>query len=406
MATPHRAGFVALVGRPNVGKSTLLNRLVGEKMAIVSPRPQTTRTRITGIRHLPGAQIIFVDTPGLHAGAGRLGQLMSKAADRAVEDVDLACFVAEATEDPARLDRDALDRLKACRAPVYCCLNKTDLVSPKARLLPLIAAYRVAYRLLGNEADALDAVQEGFVKALTHLDGFQGRVQVERRIRPTSALAANPATPLAESVALLGKEHATGLILARLCDANIGRNRNAVSGNPRKALPGHFGIGVFQRRDNTGNPGGNDGVGAGPRLAVMRAGLEADLDRGAAGGLARPLQSLRLGVRTAARLRPAAAEDDAVFHHHRADRRIGPGIAEPAAPKRERKLHESLVFRRIASRHRRGLIVIPGRPIKREPGMTRRTGHLRTVVAGLPPSSSPDNSSTAAVKSLASRKLR
>ena len=75
---------------------------------------------------------------------------MSKTAERAVEDVDLVCFVAEATEDPARLDRDALDRLKACRAPVYCCLNKTDLVSPKSRLLPLIAAYRVRLSVRGD----------------------------------------------------------------------------------------------------------------------------------------------------------------------------------------------------------------------------------------------------------------
>ncbi len=145
MPPTHRAGFVALVGRPNVGKSTLLNRLVGEKMAIVSRRPQTTRTRITGIRHLPRAQVIFVDTPGLHPAAGRLGQLMSKTAERALEDVDLVCFVAEANEDPARIDRNALALLKACRAPVYCCLNKTDLVSPKSRLLPLIAAYRVCH---------------------------------------------------------------------------------------------------------------------------------------------------------------------------------------------------------------------------------------------------------------------
>jgi GTP-binding protein Era len=172
MAVPHRAGFVALVGRPNVGKSTLLNRLVGEKMAIVSPRPQTTRTRITGIRHLPHAQIVFVDTPGLHAGAGRLGQLMAKTAERAVEDVDVVCFVAEATEDPARLDRAALDRLRACRAPVICCLNKTDLVTPKSRLLPLIAAYRVAYPfteivpISAERGDQCDRLLELIVAAL------------------------------------------------------------------------------------------------------------------------------------------------------------------------------------------------------------------------------------------------
>ena len=141
-APPHRAGFVALVGRPNVGKSTLLNRLVGEKMAIVSRRPQTTRTRITGIRHLPHAQIVFVDTPGLHAGTGRLGELMQRAAERALEDVDLVCFVAEATERPDRIDATALGRLAAVRAPLVCCLNKVDLVAPKSRLLPLIAAYR------------------------------------------------------------------------------------------------------------------------------------------------------------------------------------------------------------------------------------------------------------------------
>ena len=144
-APGHRAGFVALVGRPNVGKSTLLNRLVGERMAIVSRRPQTTRTRITGIRHLSHAQVIFVDTPGLHAGTGRLGELMQRAAERALEDVDLVCFVAEATERPDRIDAEALARLEPVRAPVFCCLNKVDLVSPKSRLLPLIAAYRARY---------------------------------------------------------------------------------------------------------------------------------------------------------------------------------------------------------------------------------------------------------------------
>ena len=141
----HRAGFVALVGRPNVGKSTLLNRLVGEKMAIVSRRPQTTRTRITGIRHLPDAQIVFVDTPGLHAGTGRLDELMAKAAERALEDVDVVCVVLEATQKPERLDTTVLERLKERPYPVYAVINKTDLVAPKARLLPLIAACRAAF---------------------------------------------------------------------------------------------------------------------------------------------------------------------------------------------------------------------------------------------------------------------
>src|SRR6266849_4302672 len=103
-ASRHRAGFVALVGRPNVGKSTLLNRLVGEKMAIVSRRPQTTRTRITGIKHLPDAQVVFVDTPGLHEAAGKLDQLMAKTVARALEDVDVVCLILEATERPERRD--------------------------------------------------------------------------------------------------------------------------------------------------------------------------------------------------------------------------------------------------------------------------------------------------------------
>ena len=139
-----RAGFVALIGRPNVGKSTLLNRLVGEKLAIVSPRPQTTRNRITGIKNLPAAQVVFVDTPGLHAGGGKLGEFMQKTSRRAVEDVDLVCLVVDAS---ARGGPDAavLEPLRAHRGPVFCVLNKCDLVRPKGRLLPLLEAWRGAY---------------------------------------------------------------------------------------------------------------------------------------------------------------------------------------------------------------------------------------------------------------------
>ncbi len=141
----NRAGFASLVGRPNSGKSTLLNRLVGEKLAIVSPRPQTTRNRITGIRNLPGAQIIFVDTPGLHAPAGKLGAFMRRTVERALEDVDLVCVVADVT-DGRHPDAEMLEMLRGHRGPAYCVLNKVDRLRAKARLLPLIEAWQACGR--------------------------------------------------------------------------------------------------------------------------------------------------------------------------------------------------------------------------------------------------------------------
>ena len=139
-----KAGFVALIGRPNAGKSTLLNRLVGEKLSIVSPRPQTTRNRITGIRNGRDAQVIFVDTPGLHAGRGQLGEFMQKTAERAAEEVDLVCLVVDAAAAEAPDDL-VLAPLRAFGGPVFCALNKVDRVKPKARLLPLLERWRAAY---------------------------------------------------------------------------------------------------------------------------------------------------------------------------------------------------------------------------------------------------------------------
>jgi len=158
-----RAGFVSLVGRPNSGKSTLLNRLVGEKLAIVSPRPQTTRNRITGIRNLPGVQIVFVDTPGLHTATGKLGAFMRQTVERALEDVDLVCVVADVT-GPEHPDPEMLELLRRHDGPAYCVLNKTDRLHAKARLLPLIDAWRSSGRfseivpvsaLDGNNCDRL-----------------------------------------------------------------------------------------------------------------------------------------------------------------------------------------------------------------------------------------------------------
>jgi len=138
-----RAGFAALIGQPNAGKSTLLNRLVGEKLAIVSSRPQTTRNRVTGIRNLPGAQVVFVDTPGLHAGGGKLDAFMMQTVERAVEDVDLVCLVvdANAREHPDPL---TLRVIADYQGPVFCALNKTDRVRDKSRLLPVIERWRAA----------------------------------------------------------------------------------------------------------------------------------------------------------------------------------------------------------------------------------------------------------------------
>ena len=139
-----RAGFVSLIGRPNAGKSTLLNRLVGQKLAIVSPRPQTTRNRITGILHRSDAQVVFVDTPGLHTGGGKLGEFMLRTAQRAVEDVDVVCLVVDAT-DRSGPDDLVLAPLRAYGGTTVCALNKIDLVRPKSALLPLLERWQAAH---------------------------------------------------------------------------------------------------------------------------------------------------------------------------------------------------------------------------------------------------------------------
>jgi GTP-binding protein Era len=113
-------------------------------MAIVSPRPQTTRNRITGIKNLPGAQIVFVDTPGLHTSTGGLGAFMQKTARRAVEDVDLVCLVVDAAQR-THPDPLVLEPLATYRGPVFCVLNKADLVRPKARMLPVLEAWQGAH---------------------------------------------------------------------------------------------------------------------------------------------------------------------------------------------------------------------------------------------------------------------
>jgi GTP-binding protein Era len=136
--TAFRCGFAALVGRPNVGKSTLLNALVGEKLSIVTPRPQTTRHRVLGLVNMPEAQIAFVDTPGLHHhGSRALNKAMNRTAAAAALDADLVVFVVEALRYTDE-DELALSRAAASGRPVIAVVNKVDRVPDKGQLLPFI----------------------------------------------------------------------------------------------------------------------------------------------------------------------------------------------------------------------------------------------------------------------------
>jgi len=133
-------GFVAIVGKPNVGKSTLLNRLLGQKLAIVTPKPQTTRDPIRGIMNTPDAQVVFIDTPGLHAPRDVLGRYMVRGARRSMGEADLVYLMVE--PEPAREeDRAASAALRGVRAPVFLLVNKVDSVAKEA-ILPVIDSYR------------------------------------------------------------------------------------------------------------------------------------------------------------------------------------------------------------------------------------------------------------------------
>ena len=135
-----KSGFVALIGRPNAGKSTLLNRLVGQKLAIVSDKPQTTRNRITGVRNFADGQVVFVDTPGVHRPLHRLNVRMVDAALEALREVDVVAVIVDATEPSGGGDRYLLDILKRVAKPKVLVLNKVDAL-PKENVLPIIDRY-------------------------------------------------------------------------------------------------------------------------------------------------------------------------------------------------------------------------------------------------------------------------
>jgi GTP-binding protein Era len=143
--TTFRAGYVALVGRPNAGKSTLLNRLIGQKVAAVSDKPQTTRFRIQGVITKPEGQIVLVDTPGVHKPGYEMNRRMMAMVQDALLGVDLVCLIRDASVSTGTGDRFVLELVRKSRKPAILLLNKIDKLKSKAALLPLIDRYRTEY---------------------------------------------------------------------------------------------------------------------------------------------------------------------------------------------------------------------------------------------------------------------
>lgn len=166
------SGFVSILGRPNAGKSTLLNALVGAKLAIVTRTPQTTRALIQGVLTLPGAQVVFVDTPGIHKPDSLFNQRMMEAVRTALQERDLLVYVADALRPLGAADRDAVEALRAARAPAVLALNKIDRLHDKSALLPLIEQYKSLHDfadylpISALSGEGLDALRAAIVERL------------------------------------------------------------------------------------------------------------------------------------------------------------------------------------------------------------------------------------------------
>lgn len=189
----HKSGFVAVVGRPNVGKSTLVNALVGQKIAIVSPKPQTTRTRIMGILTREDAQVIFVDTPGVHKPRHQLGRAMVETAKNALPDADVVLFVVDVSVLPTAEDRMVADIVRQrSQSPVLLVMNKMDLLPPERVKLhteaywALVPGHADWFMTIATEGVNLDRLLEAIIRALPegprYYPGDQVTDQTEREI--------------------------------------------------------------------------------------------------------------------------------------------------------------------------------------------------------------------------------
>lgn len=140
----YKSGFISIIGRPNVGKSTFLNRVIGQKIAIMSDKPQTTRNKVQGVYTTNDSQMIFIDTPGIHKPKHKLGDFMMKIAQNTLREVDIVLFMINAEEGYGRGDEFIIEKLKGIKTPVFLVLNKVDLLHPD-QILPLIEQYNALY---------------------------------------------------------------------------------------------------------------------------------------------------------------------------------------------------------------------------------------------------------------------
>ena len=157
-----RSGYVSIIGQPNVGKSTLLNSILGEKVAIVTPKPQTTRNKILGIKTIPDAQIIFIDTPGIHRPQNKLGETMVKTAVGALHEVDVILFMVEPHE-PDKKTMSIIDLLRTVKSPVILLINKIDTIK-KQELLPIIDRFSELYSF--KEIIPISAIKQDGINML------------------------------------------------------------------------------------------------------------------------------------------------------------------------------------------------------------------------------------------------
>jgi len=183
----YKSGFISIIGRPNVGKSTFLNRVIGQKIAIMSDKPQTTRNKIQGVLSLSDAQMIFIDTPGIHKPKHKLGDFMMKVAQNTLKEVDLVLFMVNAEEGFGRGEEFILEKFQTVNTPIFLVINKIDQIHPDG-LLPIIESYKEKYDF--KEIFPISALEGNNVERL--LDQIKGFLPEGPQYYPADQVTDHP----------------------------------------------------------------------------------------------------------------------------------------------------------------------------------------------------------------------